>query len=249
MTLQFLPNDTDPILGPVYFLYHQRLSDFVDKGHCRVWIGVYSLYTIRVTERYGLITLQNMETDPMQSSSSKSILLIVVAFLVGGIVGVAADPYLPASLSNAKKSYSDGFSAARKIVEESRYGNYFRSPDDVRLLSGIVTAVNDTRITLRLSSDNPFDDQTLNERVVLITPDTKILKLVVKDSKAFQTELAEFNKTPQAISAPQPFTQVAITPQDLKTGELVTVTTSENVKTMKEFSATEVRVELNMMSK
>lgn len=190
-----------------------------------------------------------METDPIQSSSSKSILLIVIAFLVGGIVGVAADPYLPVSLSNAKKSYTAGFSAARKVVEESRYGNYFRSPDDVRLLSGIATAVNDNRITLRLSSDNPFDDQTLNERSVIITADTKIVKLVAKDSKTFQAELAEFNKTPQTGSAPQPFTQVAVGAQDIKTGELLTVTASENVKMMKEFSATEIRVELNMMSK
>jgi len=68
-----------------------------------------------------------METDPMQSSSSKIALLLAVAFLVGGAAGVAADPYLPSSLSNAQKGYQTGFAAARTLVEESQYGHYFQT--------------------------------------------------------------------------------------------------------------------------
>ena len=186
----------------------------------------------------------------METQSNTKYFAISAALLLAGVViGIFADPYLPASLSNTKKGYATGFDAARTLVEKSGLGNFSRTPDDVRSISGVVTAISGNRMTLRLVSNNPFDDQNLNERSVLIAANTKIIKLVAKDPKAFQAELTEFNKTPQAGSAPQPFTQVIVGTQDIKTGELLTVTAPENIKMMKEFTASEIRIELTMMSK
>jgi hypothetical protein len=183
-----------------------------------------------------------METDPLQSSSSKSVLLFIVIFLLGGIVGVAADPYLPSAVSSAKKSYTAGFAAARKVVEESKYGNLFRTPEDVRVLSGVVASVRGDELTLKVSSTvSPFDDAALAERIVRITSETKLTKLVAKDPKAYQKELA----TP-ATTPPSPFTLTAISAKDIKEGDSLTVTAVENVKTMREFVASEIRVDLGI---
>lgn len=185
-------------------------------------------------------------------SSSRLALLLVVALVVGSVIGVATDPYLPSGVSNTKKGYAAGFSAARKIAEESSYGKMFVTADDVRSLSGLVTEMNGDALTLKLSSAmSPFDDASLAVRTVRITPDTKLVKLVAKDPKAFQAELSKFNTSASSAgaTAPQPYLQTVISAAGIKTGDLLTVMAGENVKTLKEFAASEIRVELNMMSK
>lgn len=191
----------------------------------------------------------SMEPQDNSAHFSKLLVLAVAIFIAGSVASTVVDPYLPSVLSNSKKNYQDGFAAARKLVEESSLGNFFKTPDDVRTLSGTVTAVTSEKITMHLTSVNPFDDQSLNDRTVLITADTKIVRLVAKDIEVFQSEMAKFIATPQSISVPatfpQPYTQVIGNAQDIKAGELLTVTTSENVKTMKEFMASEIQVQEN----
>ena len=168
--------------------------------------------------------------DSMQASQNKFLASLVAVFIVGGIVGVAVDPYLPSAVSNAKKGYQTGFTAARKLVEESRFGSFFKMPDDMRTLSGTVTSIENDKVGIHLTSTNPFDDQILNDRTVVITADTKILKIVGKDSKVLQAELAKFDSTPTA-TPPLPYTQSVGSIGDIKVGQTLTVTTLENVKT------------------
>jgi hypothetical protein len=190
-----------------------------------------------------------MDMDSMQGSQNKFLFSLAAALIVGGIVGVVIDPYLPSALSNAKKSYQAGFSAARKVAEESQYGSFFRTQSDVRSLSGVVATVSDDHLTLKVSSMmSPFDDAALAERTVRTTSDTKVVRLVAKDSKVFQAELAKFSSVPSA-TPPSPYTLVAGSVADIKTGDSLTVTASENVAGMKEFIASEVRIELGISSR
>lgn len=188
---------------------------------------------------------------------AKSFIIIIAVFIAGGVIGVATDPYLPSALSNTKKGYDIGFAAARKVVEDSTLGNFFKTPDDVRSLSGKVISVSGGSLVIRLSSVNPFDDQSLNDRTVLVSADTKIMRNAAKDPKVFQAELASFIKTyrPSAtsttngVTAPQPYTQIVIDISSIKTGDSVLVKTLENVKAMSEFTASEIQIEPAMFAK
>jgi hypothetical protein len=183
----------------------------------------------------------------METNFNKPVVLCVIAFLIGGIVGVAADPYLPSALSNAKKGYQSGFATTKKLVEESQYGNLFRTPDDVRFVAGTVTAVDDGRVTIHVQAPNPFEDPALGDRTVLITADTKIVKFVQKDSKAYQTELATFNASAASKVAgavpPVSFTQVALDKSSVQVGTMIVATASYNIKDAKEFIASEIQVQ------
>jgi len=180
-------------------------------------------------------------------NSMKYFSIGVVLFVVGGIVGVVADPYLPASLSSAKKSYQSGFAAARKVAEESQYGNLFKTPDDIRFVGGTVTAVSGNRLTVHSQLANPFADPALSDRTVLVTADTKIVKFVAKDPKVYQEELATFKSSTESkvagATSPLPTTRIAVDVSSITVGMVVAAVASENIKTMKEFTATEIQIQ------
>lgn len=181
--------------------------------------------------------------EPQNNTHFAKSLIIIAVFISGGVIALVADPYLPSALSNAKKGYDAGFAAARKVVEDSTLGNFFKTPDDVRTLSGTVTAIEGDKITMHLASINPFDDQSLNDRTVLITADTKIVKNVAKDPKTLSEELAKYRFTAKGGAAPQSYVQIITSMSDIKVGTSVLVKSSENVKMMQEFTASEVQIQ------
>lgn len=189
---------------------------------------------------------------------SQYLILTVVAFIVGGVVGVLADPYLPASLSNSKKGYQVGFSAARTLVEKSALGNFFKTQSDVRSIPGTVTSIDGNRITIQgQSANNPFDGPALNTRTVIIDTNTKVIKLSKKDSATIQAEMNAFIKalktktatsSPVALSA-EPYIQTVVNSSSIQAGDLVTVTAGENIKNQAQFTATLIQIQPNVLAK
>ena len=170
----------------------------------------------------------------------------VVLVLIGAIIGALSDPYLPASLSNAKKGYQAGFDAAKTLVLNSGVGNMIKTPDDIRTLQGTVTAVSGSTLTLHLRSVNPFDDPALADRTVLLDASTTIVKLVPKDPAAYQAELASFTKASKGSAAsatpPALFSTVVASAASLTVGGPISVTASENIKNLKEFAASDIQI-------
>ncbi|HUY05174.1 MAG TPA: hypothetical protein VMV62_00405 [Candidatus Paceibacterota bacterium] len=178
---------------------------------------------------------------------AKYLTLGIVLFLAGTVAGVYADPYLPASVSNAKKSYQSGFVAARTLVENSNLGNFFKTPDDVRSISGTVTAVSSAGLTLHTSSESPFDDLSLTERTVTVDTSTAVVRLTQKDPKVFQSELDAFMKTAQvgsstAMGYPSPFVQMPAGFENIKVGDTVIVTAADNIRTKSGFAASSIQI-------
>lgn len=180
------------------------------------------------------------------------------AVIVGIIVGAGASfvyfKQAPAP-AGTENTYQAGFDAAKKLVLESPMGMVFRTPDDVRALSGSVTAVNGDKITIHTQSTNPFADPALTDRTITITADTKIVKLSQKDPKVMQAEMAAFMKTMQAgkvttkpVTPPTPYTSTVVTSADIAVGATLSVTARENIKNAKEFSASEIQIQQNMAS-
>ena len=158
-----------------------------------------------------------------------------------------ADPYLPVSLSNAKKGYQNGFSAAERLVMASSFGAMM-SPSDVHSISGTVGAVNGNKIMVHTVSTDPFADASLADRIVDISTDTKIFTVTQNTQSVLQGKLAVLAEPTQAnkgsgTQLPQPVTQTAASATDIAVGDKVTVSAVKNIKTEGEFMASEILVE------
>ena len=177
---------------------------------------------------------------------------IVIVFIVGVFIGLGVAFAFFSPSKEDGNTYQAGFDAAKKLVKESPLGAMFISQNDIRSLTGTVTAVNGNKISVRgQASSDPFADPALNSRVVVITKDTKIFTFTPKDAKTLQAEMALFMKGSSGngtVTPPIPPSMSTLTASDvssIKVGNTVSVTAGENIKTMKEFSATEVQVNSN----
>ena len=185
------------------------------------------------------------------------VLIVVSALLLGAIIEVFADPFLPPLFSNSKKAYQAGFNAARTLVENSSFGNFFHATDS-HSISGTVISIEGNHLTIHLSFVNPLDDQTLTTRSIFIGTSTSIVKLTPKDPAAFQLEVNAFirsqsgsttsNEETQSVSPPAFLTQVGANLEDVEVGDVVTVSAPEVVSSLKEFTASEIQIQPQFMS-
>lgn len=167
--------------------------------------------------------------------------------LVGVFVGVGLSSIYVKQTS--ADTYQAGFAAAKKLAEESPVGGMFRIPDDVRRLSGTVTAINGDRIAIHTQSQNPFFDPALVDRVVIVTSNTKITKISSGDTAAFQAALDTYLKNRQTGKKttgtppipPEPVV-TTIGVSGIQVGDTLTAITTENISAVKEFTASEIQV-------
>lgn len=177
-------------------------------------------------------------------------------FLVGIIIGTGVTfVYFKKASASGVNEYQAGFDAAKKLVLESQMGGIFHSPEDVRALAGTVTAVNGNSISIHAQSMNPFEDESLNNRTIIVASDTKITKITQKDSKIMQAEMDVFMKNMKAsknstssLTPPEPFIRTSSTVTDIKVGDSINVTSLENIKNSKEFSVSEIQIQSKMVT-
>ncbi len=189
--------------------------------------------------------------SPMFFSSSRTWQYIGV-LIIGIIIGTGISfAYLKQALTNGQNSYQAGFNAAKQLVEKSRIGSIFRTPADIRTISGTVTAVNGNQITIHTQSINPFDNVALNTRIVTVDASTTIIKLTQKDPNVFKAEINKFiknntytnRKTSQTITPPKPFISTPVTATSIAVGNNIIVTATENIKNMKKFLASKIQIQ------
>lgn len=172
----------------------------------------------------------------------------IVAIIIGLIVGAGA--MFALNQPTSQNSYEDGFNAAKKRVLESSMGMMFRVPDDIRTVSGTVTAVNGKTVTIHTQTTNPFADADLDDRIITIAADTKITKLSQKDPKVVQAEMDAFMKSMQSgkmatppATPPAPYTNTIATSADITVGSTLSITATENIVSSKEFTASEIQIQ------
>lgn len=181
----------------------------------------------------------------MEKNTKSIVLVFIIGVFIG--LGVAFIFFSPSKVEG--DTYQAGFDAAKKLVQNSPLGGMIISQNDIRSFSGTVTAINGNRISVRgQASSDPFADPSLNNRTVLITKDTKIFTFTLKDAKTMEAEMSAFMKGSDkkgSVVPPIPPSMSTLTQSDIssiKVESNISVTTTENIKTLKEFSATEVRV-------
>ncbi|MFA6077965.1 MAG: hypothetical protein WC724_03005 [Candidatus Paceibacterota bacterium] len=165
--------------------------------------------------------------------------VLVLGFLLGG--GFSFTYFNQAG----NKSYQEGFDAAKKVVLESRFGGAFVVPDEIKTISGKVLEISENRITIETQSNNPFD--VVSKRTVFIDNDTRIYSLSQKDPKVMQSEMDEFMKAVREgknSPPPQPYASSKASIEEIKIGDIINVTATNNVKTLAEFTASEIQIEV-----
>lgn len=185
--------------------------------------------------------------------------LIIAFVLVLGIgIGALIPKTLPAQPAPntdglEKSAYDAGFAAARKLVEESSIGSFVGVSDDIRSLSGTVTAIEGNRISFKFESFNPFENQALSDRVAVATESTKVIAFIetgltkeekdekIESLKAINPQIDD--ATLERFINQKSFVEKAIVIADIKVGDTISVVASENAKTLREFEVVQIQVQ------
>jgi|SRR3989344_8048022 len=153
-----------------------------------------------------------------------------------------------------QNGFNTGYSVARHLIENSYLGGIIRTSNDIRTLSGFVVDIGVDRITVRTTPSNPFDNPSLTDRIVLVDSSTTITKFIPKDIDIFKSEMDVFTKVTQSkstptedtppIAPPTPFTFTTADLVDIKVGNALIVTAPNNIKSVKEFTADKIQIQL-----
>lgn len=122
----------------------------------------------------------------------------------------------------------------------------FPPVSDIRSLSGTVKSINGNVVNMEITGSlNPFEELPLMREVVVVDA-TKIITQTPKDFVLYQQEYALYQKNlEQSLSLPvppAPFIEKAIAFADIKTGQLLSVESAENIKTKIRFEAVTIIV-------
>ncbi len=187
-----------------------------------------------------------------------AVTILILLFFGSGILlgvklksennGIASNVQAP---SNQDNSYQAGYDAAKKQLLEKnpaiapliemqtkiRYGTIEKISENSIILDNVRTAA--------LPADSKPETFTVD-----ITKDSNFFQLSRKDCAQFQAEMTDFQnklqkQTPtdqQKISSPQIQEKKAISLADLKEGQLVSITSNEDISDQKDFTAKEVTI-------
>jgi|GEM_PF-1043581 len=192
------------------------------------------------------------------------VVLAVISFVFGYVIAyVNIGSVGSSSVSVGPNTYQAGWDAAKQRLVDSGTIPSAGMNLEVRAVSGEITAIEGDKITLKIRPLEPLADPSLDTRTITVDSNTKITSMVPKDQKEFATEMEAYSKkmsaninvvpnttkigstsTPAVPSAPitppESFTKTTISVSDLQVGQTINVTTGNDIKNNKEFSATEI---------
>jgi len=194
--------------------------------------------------------------------TKKTILMvagIALIFILGILIGAKTKSKSTAisQLSGGKDTFQAGWEAAKKRLADSGFASMGLSGLEIKNLIGEVKKIENNKITLKTAPLEPLADPELDERIVLISNNTKIYKYEEKDAAVYKQEMEEFNKkmqqqlrptsetsTPSSPIVPPEFrTKKEAAVSDLKENQRINVIAAENIKDKKEFTAIEIDIE------
>ena len=106
----------------------------------------------------------------------------------------------------------------------------------------MATNANCFKISLKINPLEPLADLELNNRIVEIDSNTKIILHESRNDEEFIKEADAFEKG-LSENEPMPFIEKKGSLSDIKVGEITTVTAQENIKDKKQFKAVEIIIQ------
>ncbi|WKZ29459.1 MAG: hypothetical protein QY323_01870 [Patescibacteria group bacterium] len=170
---------------------------------------------------------------------------LAVGFVAGYGTGRVSTGTPINPLSGGKGGYEEGYAAAAKLIADS--GVFPPAPTELSSLSGVVVAVEGPSVAFdaNLTTLNPLVQlEGPKRRVVLLTADTKIVRMEEQSPEDFALSLENFNAT-VAAGEPSPPPQLAKEvpyTSPLKAGDMITVAAATNILSSEMFEATTIIV-------
>lgn len=170
--------------------------------------------------------------------------VLILGLLIGSIVTVL----VLRSRININDTYQAGWDAAKTRLALYTQSNPIFAPKEVTSITGTVESISGGLVTIKITPLEPLADPLLDERVVTVSLNTNINRSVQKNPTEYQKEMEVFMKNIQQMSKtstgiinpPSMFTKQSVQISDIKVGANITITASENIKNLKNFTATEV---------
>ncbi len=145
---------------------------------------------------------------------------------------------------NPNDTFKAGWEAAQKrLAETSSYFQIKQVP--VKIITGSVIKVYNNLIYLKVAPLSPLADRELDERIVKISKNTKIYKMVKKPDDQYRDELKEFyDKNPEAINSagievplPSPYQRVKAKFEDIGKGQILAIESEKDISKQKNIVA------------
>lgn len=174
--------------------------------------------------------------------------IVLVVLIIGVFVGTSLN-----GKKGGENTYQAGWDAAKKRLVESGYAMPMIA--DVMNISGEVTEVKSDGVTVKIRPLEPLADPALDIRTVTFDANTKFIRMVQKDPVQYQKEVQAYNlkmqqsagKAPVAAVnlgvPPQMFEQTDVKSSDIKKGDQVTISATQNIKDAKTFVAATVTLQ------
>ncbi len=190
-------------------------------------------------------------------------IIIILVFVIGLVLGLIIRPKQSSAPTGSQNTYQAGWNAAEQKLVQSGMVPGLNSNIPIKSLSGTVEKIDGNKLTVKTVPLNPLADSSLDERIVDVDSSTKIFQMTQKDPQEYQKEMAAFQKTmqsqtqaqisntanktnsakPQTATPPMPFDKKQISLSDLKAGMQISITSSIDIKTAQEFTATEIDIQ------
>ena len=167
------------------------------------------------------------------------LLLSLIIGFGGGFVLGKGGVRLSSNQSGEIEKLQSQIDSARKFFPPA--------PKELHSIGGVVKNINGSVITIQSSVGSPFDD-TPKERMVTITPHTKIILLTPKDPATIKREMTssqdqmrttQKNKPPTTLS---PYQETIGSITDIKQNQFITATANDNIRDTPSFEAQEIRL-------
>ena len=188
--------------------------------------------------------IKNIDFDFTRTSFLIAFVCFGIGFGLGYYLGGGADALILRQ-ENAQ---------LRSQIDKAK--SFFPSVAEVRSLPGTVKSISEQIVTIDVSAPpNPFEEWP-QEREVIVTQNTKIVKDEAKKPDVFQKEMEVYQKSMADFQArikeggviaappvpPTPIVETTSTIQGIKPGDKITVYASEDVKNQISFEAVRIVV-------
>ncbi len=189
-----------------------------------------------------------MDQQTTQQSSS-NIAIYAGILIIGILIGAGGSfAYFNHAAGN---SYQAG-TAAKNLSENSGPNRQINLPAVIHTIPGTVTSITGKQFSMHTQLPPQIVGKILADHTVLINKSTTVVKLVQKDPKVYRAEMNKFLAARKAegnvaanlppVRPPFPFATTTASVSEISVGSRVLVTSAQNIKTLKEITATNIQI-------
>lgn len=172
-------------------------------------------------------------------------LIIILLSLVAGIFLGYRFEFGQKNTVNVANEYDKGWEECRARYKELANTQSYEAEVEIRFLTGKIVKTDLNTINIDIIKFDYNADPNLDTRIIKIDDNTSINKVVKKDNEEYMEELGIYNKNFDngQEQPPSEFKEIGINSTELKIGQNVQVWVEQDVRNIKEFTASKILIE------